>query len=57
MSLIGKCQHIVMITMMNFVRESNIDRNLNPRISDYGSVDKVEMNKDIKAYLTRYLSE
>ena len=41
----------------DFVRESNIDRNLNPRISDYGSVDKVEMNKDIKAYLTRYLSE
>ena len=41
----------------DFVRESNIDRNLNPRISDYGSVDKVEMNKDIKAYLTRYLSK
>ena len=41
----------------DFVRESNIDRNLNPRISDYGSVDKVEMNKDIKAYLTRFLSK
>ena len=32
----------------DFVRESNIDRNLNPRISDYGDVNK--------AYLTRYLS-
>jgi len=41
----------------DFVRESDIDRNLNPRISDYGSVNKVEMNKDIKSYLTRYLSE
>jgi hypothetical protein len=41
----------------DFIRESNIDRNLNPRISDYGSVNKVEMNKDIKAYLTKYLSE
>ena len=41
----------------DFVRESNIDRNLNPRISDYGSVNKEEMNKDIKLYLTRYLSE
>jgi hypothetical protein len=41
----------------DFIRESNIDRNLNPRISDYGSVNKVEMNKDIKLYLTRYLSE
>ena len=40
----------------DFVRESNIDRNLNPRISDYGSVNKEDMNKDIKAYLTRYLS-
>ena len=41
----------------DFVRESNIDRNLNPRISDYGSVNKEEMNKDIKLYLTRYLSD
>ena len=41
----------------DFVRESNIDRNLNPRISDYGSVNKEDMNKDIKAYLTRYLSD
>lgn len=41
----------------DFVRESNIDRNLNPRISDYGDVNKSEMNKDIKAYLTRYLSK
>ncbi len=41
----------------DFVRESDIDRNLNPRISDYGDVNKEEMNKDIKAYLTRYLSE
>lgn len=41
----------------DFVRESNIDRNLNPRISDYGDVNKEDMNKDIKAYLTRYLSE
>ena len=41
----------------DWVREQNIDRNLNPRISDYGDVNKSEMNKDIKAYLTRYLSE
>jgi hypothetical protein len=41
----------------DFVRESNIDRNLNPRISDYGDVNKEDMNKDIKAYLTRYLSD
>jgi len=41
----------------DFVRESDIDRTLNPRISDYGDVNKEEMNKDIKAYLTRYLSE
>lgn len=41
----------------DFVRESDIDRNLNPRISDYGDVNKEEMNKDIKAYLTRYLSK
>lgn len=41
----------------DWVREQNIDRNLNPRISDYGDVNKEEMNKDIKAYLTRYLSE
>lgn len=40
----------------DFVRESDIDRNLNPRISDYGSVNKEDMNKDIKAYLTKYLS-
>jgi hypothetical protein len=40
----------------DFVRESDIDRNLNPRISDYGSVNKEDMNKDIKAYLTEYLS-
>ncbi len=40
----------------DFVRESNIDRNLNPRISDYGDVNKEDMNKDIKAFLTRYLS-
>ena len=40
----------------DFVRESDIDRKLNPRISDYGSVNKEDMNKDIKAYLTRYLS-
>lgn len=41
----------------DWVREQNIDRNLNPRISDYGDVNKVEMNKDIKAFLTRYLSK
>ena len=41
----------------DWVREQNIDRNLNPRISDYGDVNKSKMNKDIKAYLTRYLSE
>ena len=40
----------------DWVREQNIDRNLNPRISDYGSVNKSEMNKDIKAFLTRYLN-
>lgn len=40
----------------DFVRESNIDRNLNPRISDYGDVNKEDMNKDIKSFLTRYLS-
>lgn len=41
----------------DFIRESDINRNLNPRISDYGSVNKEEMNKDIQAYLTRYLSK
>lgn len=41
----------------DWIRESNIDRNLNPRISDYGDVNKEDMNKDIKAYLTRYLSD
>ena len=41
----------------DWVREQNIDRNLNPRISDYGDVNKVEMNKDIKAFLTRYLNK
>ena len=40
----------------DFVRESDIDRNLIPRISDYGDVNKSEMNKDINAYLKRYLS-
>lgn len=41
----------------DWISESNINRNLNPRISDYGSVDKVEMNKYIKAYLTGYLAK
>jgi hypothetical protein len=41
----------------DWVREQSIDRNLNPRISDYGDVDKVKMNEDIKAFLTRFLSE
>ena len=41
----------------DWVREQNIDRNLNPRISDYGDVNKVKMNEDIKAFLTRFLSE
>jgi hypothetical protein len=41
----------------DFIRESDINRNLNPRISDYGSVNKEEMNKDIQAYLSRYLSD
>lgn len=41
----------------DFVRESDIDRNLNPRISDYGHVNKEDMNKDIKSHLTRYLSD
>lgn len=41
----------------DWISESNINRNLNPRISDYGNVDKVEMNKYIKAYLTGYLAK
>jgi len=40
----------------DWVREQSIDRNLNPRISDYGSVDKVKMNADIKSFLTKYLN-
>jgi hypothetical protein len=40
----------------DWVREQNIDRNLNPRISDYGDVNRVKMNEDIKAFLTRYLN-
>lgn len=39
----------------DFVSESNINTKLNPRISDYGNVNKQDMNKDIKSYLTRYL--
>jgi hypothetical protein len=40
----------------DWVREQSIDRNLNPRISDYGDVDKVKMNADIKSFLTKYLN-
>lgn len=29
---------------------------LNPRINDWGSVDSKELNKDIKSYLTRFIS-
>ena len=29
---------------------------MNPRISDWGSVDSKELNKDIKSYLTRFIS-
>ena len=40
----------------DWVREQSIDRNLNPRISDYGDVDKIKMNADIKYFLTKYLN-
>ncbi len=40
----------------DWIREQSIDRNLNPRISDYGDVDKIKMNEDIKSFLTRYLN-
>jgi len=40
----------------DWVREQSIDRNLNPRLSDYGDVNKVKMNEDIKSFLTRYLN-
>jgi hypothetical protein len=40
----------------DWIREQSIDRNLNPRISDYGDVDKVKMNTDIKSFLTKYLN-
>ncbi len=39
----------------DWVSEQSINRELRPRISDYGSVDKAKMNEDIKAYLNRYL--
>ncbi len=39
----------------DWVGEQSINRELRPRISDYGSVDKAKMNEDIKAYLNRYL--
>jgi len=35
----------------------NIDFELNPRISDYGHVDKGELNSDISGYLKGYLGE
>jgi hypothetical protein len=41
----------------DWVSEENIDRNLNPRISDYGDVDKKKMNQDIRSYLQRFISE
>ena len=41
----------------DWIREENISKELNPRISDWGNVDREKMNKDIKSYLTRYLSE
>lgn len=41
----------------DFVRELNVDRNLNPRISDYGSVNKIKMNEGIKSFLKKYLSK
>lgn len=40
----------------DWVREQNIDRDLNPGLSDYGNVDSKKMNEDIKAYLNRYLN-
>jgi hypothetical protein len=40
----------------DWVREQSIDRSLNPRLSDYGDVNKVKMNEDIKSFLTRYLN-
>ena len=39
----------------DWIREENISKELNPRISDWGDVDREKMNKDIKSYLTRYL--
>lgn len=39
----------------DWIGEQGINRELRPRISDYGSVDKAKMNEDIKAYLNRYL--
>lgn len=41
----------------DWVSESNINAKLNPRISDGGYVNKVDMNKDIKAYLRGYLAK
>ena len=41
----------------DWIREQNFDRKLNPRIYDWGEVDRVKMNKEIKSYLTRYLSK
>jgi hypothetical protein len=40
----------------DWIREQGTDRNLNPRLSDYGDVNKVKMNEDIKSFLTRYLN-
>ena len=39
----------------DWIREQNIGGNLNPRISDYGDVNKEDMNKDIESFLKRYL--
>ncbi len=41
----------------DWVGEQGINRELRPRISDYGHVDKAKMNEDIKSYLNRYLSK
>lgn len=41
----------------DWITEKNISKEMNPSISDWGNVDREKMNKDIKSYLTRYLSK
>ncbi len=41
----------------DWVGEQSINRELRPRISDYGHVDKAKMNEDIKAHLNRFINK